>query len=72
MNGYVVLFDYGFMVLPKYYKTLKNARKFADEHNDIGKRTKFPYKALILNVEYAIAWEDCGVAELERLYGSSD
>lgn len=65
MRGWLVLYSYGRgYVLPKHYKTQKNAHQFADEHRRLGK----PCEAIVLNLEDVVAWVNSGVDELERIF----
>lgn len=65
MRGWIVLYSFGCgFVLPKHYKTEKNAQKFADEHAALDSRCE----AVVVNVEDLIAWVNSGKDELERMF----
>lgn len=69
MTGWLVLYGYGAgEIMPKYYRTEKQAVKYANEHNAHGEKYGKNWKAVVVNVEDLVAWVDSGVAELERMF----
>ena len=69
MRGWLVLYSFGGnYVLPKHYKTQKNAIRFAEEHRRFGQKIHGKYEAIVLNVEDVVAWINSGVDELERMF----
>jgi hypothetical protein len=65
MRGWLVLYSFGNGdILPRHYRTEKNANKFAEEHRACSTRCE----AVVLNVEDVIAWINSSVDELERIF----
>lgn len=72
VRGWVVLYCFGegTDILPRHYKTEKQANKFAAEHRWHGKfcQSGHHYEAVVLNVEDIVAWINSGRDELEILF----
>lgn len=70
MKGWIVLYSFfgGKEVNPQYYKTYKNALKYAEEHRADGRAVGADWDAVIINVEDMLAWAHSGTDELERIF----
>lgn len=65
MRGWIVLYCFGGgYILPKHYKTIKQAERFAAEHRAYGRGCE----AVVVNVEDLVAWVNSGLSELERMF----
>ena len=64
MRGWIVLYAFrDVYVLPRHYKTQKQALKFAEDHKRIP-----GYEAVVVNVEDLLVWINSGLSELEAMF----
>lgn len=68
MRGWIVLHCFGdYDILPRWYKTEKNANKFAEEHRKYSS-SRCKCEAVVVNVADLVEWINLGKDELERMF----